>query len=61
VRRNLLNASNFPIFRRPCPPFACRASAASAWANLWSAYRRKISPRTGVENSDGLRFEFAHN
>ena len=47
--------------RRLCDAFARLASAASAWVNLWSAYRRKISPRTGVENSDGLRLEFAHN
>src|ERR1039457_808302 len=46
------------MVRRPVP---CLVSFALAFANLWSAYRRKMRPRTGTEYSDDFSFELARS
>src|SRR3954471_5821915 len=44
--------------RRPVP---LPARSFSARAKRWSAYRRKIRPRTGTEYSDDFSFELARS
>src|SRR6266446_10565306 len=46
------------MVRRPLPRLV---SFALTFANLWSAYRRKINPRTGTEYSEDFSLEFARS
>src|SRR5437899_607907 len=42
-------------------PVLLAVSLALACANLWSAYLRKMRPRTGTEYSDDFSFELARS
>lgn len=53
-----MERTGISLLRRPLPFLE---SSRSARLNLWSAYRRKISPRTETEYSEAISLELALN